>query len=367
MISQNEGTVPFSKGQGNARWLMAPNKKKKKTKVRPLIPRPGARYTCFGDGLCCTDIHGIGPLTKKEVAAMRRIDRKSAGWNDDHDDYMLNTAADGGCVFLMPDQRCSVHAQLGPEAKPDGCRRFPLGLVATPVGARITTEHRCPCRTMGERPEIRSEDVEPSVSDGGGRPIVDRRIHRVALSAKEMLQFSDWEAVEVAYLSRLRGREPLLAILDAEPFPPLRGSSWDAQAEEFIAARDGSQFGVAMAWVGDTIQVLRTGRSPRAPGRPWAAAFDRAQARSPKARTSREVFGDWIADEVWSLKWAEDYDFALARAELATRLTIGQNICGRLRKAGARADRAAAEAVMMLEVVGESDFWSDVKDCMRVS
>ena len=42
------------------------SKKKKKTHTRPLLPRPGARYTCFGDGLCCTDIHGIGPLTKKE-------------------------------------------------------------------------------------------------------------------------------------------------------------------------------------------------------------------------------------------------------------------------------------------------------------
>ena len=54
---------------------MAGNKKKK-TKVRPLIPRPGARYTCFGDGLCCTDIHGIGPLTKKEVAGLNRGKRK---------------------------------------------------------------------------------------------------------------------------------------------------------------------------------------------------------------------------------------------------------------------------------------------------
>ena len=100
---------------------------------------------------------------------MRRLDRKSAGWNDDHDDYMLNTAADGGCVFLMADQRCSVHAQRGAEAKPDGCRRFPLGLVATPNGGRITTDHRCPCRTMGDRPEIRPEDVESSISDGGSR------------------------------------------------------------------------------------------------------------------------------------------------------------------------------------------------------
>ncbi|RLB41806.1 MAG: hypothetical protein DRH30_06000 [Deltaproteobacteria bacterium] len=345
---------------------MAGNKKKK-THVRPLIPRPGARYACFGDGLCCTDIHGIGPLTKKEVAEMRRIDRKSAGWNEDHDDYMLNTAADGGCVFLMADQRCSVHAQLGAEAKPDGCGRFPLGLVATPNGGRITTEHRCPCRTMGDRPEIQPEDVESSISDGGSRPVADRRIKRIPMSPGEQLKFSEWEPIEAEYLHRLQGREALLEILDAEPFPKLHGSSWDKQADEFIDARDGSQFGTAMAWVGDTISALQNSRSTRAPGRPWAAAFDRAQARSPKARTSREVFGDWIADEIWSLKWAEDYDFALARQELATRVAIAEDICTRLRAEGARADRAAAEAVMMVEVVGESDFWTEVKDCMRPS
>ena len=344
---------------------MAGNKKKK-TKVRPLLARPGARYTCFGDGLCCTDIHGIGPLTKKECAQMRRIDRSSAGWNDDHDDYMLNTAADGGCVFLMADLRCAVHAELGAEAKPDGCRRFPLGLVATPVGGRITTEHRCPCRTMGDRPDIEPPDVEPSVSEGG-RLIADRRIKRVPMTSKRDIKFSDWELIEAEYLARLRGREPLIRILDVEPFPALRGSSWNKQADEFIGARDGTQFGVAMAWVGDTIVAMRNGRSPRPPGRPWAAAFDRAEARSPEPATKREVFGDWLADEIWALKWAEDHHFALARAELATRLAVAEDICRRLRSSGLRADRAAAEAVMMVEVVGESDYWTEVKDRMRVS
>ncbi|MGD8318570.1 MAG: hypothetical protein PVH21_17245 [Myxococcales bacterium] len=345
---------------------MAGNKKKK-TKVRPLLPRPGARYTCFGDGLCCTDIHGIGPLTKKEATRMRRFDRKSAGWDDEHEEYMLKTAADGGCVFLMGDQRCSVHADHGPEAKPEGCRRFPLGLVATPVGGRITTEHRCPCRTMGERPSIEPANVEASVSDGGSRPTADRRIKRIPMRRKHQLKFSEWEPLEAEYLHRLQGREPLLRVLDTRPFPPLQGSTWEKQAQEFIDARDGSQFGVAMAWVGDTILSLQNGHRPRPPGRPWTAAFDRAQARSPKPRTSRDVFGDWLADEIWSLKWAEDYDFALARAELATRFAIADDICTRLRKVGARADRAAAEAVMILEVVGESDYWTEVKDRIRVS
>lgn len=332
-----------------------------------MLVRPGARYTCFGDGLCCTDIHGIGPLTKKEVTRMRRIDRRSAGWNDEHDDYMLNTAADGGCVFLMSDQRCSVHAQKGLEAKPDGCRRFPLGLVATPRGGRITTEHRCPCRTMGDRPELRPEDVESSICDGSKRPVADRRIKRVPFGPKSQLKFSEWEPIEAEYLRRFRGRETLLDILDAKPFPKLRGSSWEKQATEFIDARDGTQFGVAMAWVGDAILALQNGHEARPPGRPWAPAFDRAEARSPKKRTSRDVFADWVADEVWSLKWADDYNFDLARAELATRLTIGEDICARLRGSGARADRAAAEAVMMVEVVGESDFWTEVKDRMRIS
>jgi hypothetical protein len=316
--------------------------------------------------LCCTDIHAIGPLTHAEVVQMRRIDRKSAGWNDEHEDYMLRTAADGGCVFLMSDQRCSVHARLGPRAKPDGCRRFPLGLVATPVGGRITTEHRCPCRTMGDRPDIRPEDVARSLCDSASRPVADRRVDRIPLSANEQVTFSEWEPIEAEHLHRLRSREPLPRVLDAEPFPPLRGSSWEKQAEEFIAARDGTQFGVAMAWVGDAIAALRNGNRRRPPGRPWAAAFDRAQARSRTPRTRREVFGDWLADEVWSLKWAESYHFALARTELATRLAIAEDICGRLRGLGARADRAAAESVMMLELMGESEFWTDVKDRMRV-
>ncbi len=345
---------------------MAGNKKKK-TEVRPLLVRPGARYTCFGDGLCCTDIHGIGPLTKKEMAEMRRIDRRSAGWDDDHEDYMLKTEADGGCVFLMSDQRCSVHAQKGLEAKPDGCRRFPLGLVATPRGGRITTEHRCPCRTMGDRPELRAEDVEASICDGSKRPVADRRIKRIPLTSKKQLKFSEWEPIEAEYLRRFSGREALLGILDAKPFPKLHGSSWEKQATEFIGARDGTQFGVAMAWVGDTILTLQNGHEPRSPGRPWRPAFDRAQARSPKKQSSRDVFGDWLADEVWSLKWADDYNFNLARTELATRLAIGEDICARLEGSGARLDRAAAEAVMMVEVVGESDFWTEVKDRMRIS
>ena len=89
----------------------------------------------------------------------------------------------------------------------------------------------------------------------------------------------------------------------------------------------------------------------------WAATFFKAWRSVGRQGSSIQA----------GFKWAENYHFALARAELATRLAIAGDICARLRGQGARADRAAAESVMMLELVGESDFWTEVKDRMRVS
>ncbi|NOY91823.1 MAG: YkgJ family cysteine cluster protein [Deltaproteobacteria bacterium] len=338
---------------------------KVRAKVRPLLVRPGARYTCFGDGLCCTDIHGLGPLTKRELTQIRRIDPEGGEYNDGFEDYMLRTAADGGCVFQLPDQRCSVHAKRGPEAKPEGCTRFPLGLVATPEGGRITTEHRCPCRTLGDRPELTPEDALPSLVDSAGRPSADDRVKKVKLSAKQKVAFSTYREIESKMLDELaKGRKPA-KVLDAKPFPKLHKSDWVLEALELIDSRDGTAFGAALGWFGDTILKLVDGRRPRPPARPWASAFDRAEARPGEPRSSREVFADWIADELWSLGWNDERNLALMRVELATRLAIAEDICKRLRRRGLRPDRSAAEAVTVVELVGESDFWKEIVERMR--
>ena len=39
----------------------------------PLVVREGARYECFGDGLCCTDIPAIGPIRLAERARLRLV------------------------------------------------------------------------------------------------------------------------------------------------------------------------------------------------------------------------------------------------------------------------------------------------------
>ena len=337
-------------------------------KIAPMMVRPGARYTCFGDGLCCTDVHGLGPITKPELTQIRRIDLDGAGMDESFEDYMLHVAPDGGCHFLLPDQRCRVHAEHGEDKKPAGCRRFPVTLVATPAGGRVATEHRCPCRTMGDRPLISEESATPSLRGEDGEVYADREVEKVRLSKKRKVSFTHWRQLEAELLEQLAVGTPVEQVLGADPFPRLKGDDWETIATEFLQSNDRSSFYFALAWFGAAIQVLREDASARFPARPWAAAFDRAEARSPNARSEDEVFADWIADEIWSLKWADLLTFDVFQADLATRLAVARRIAQHLRdELGLRADRAAAEAVMIVELVGESEYWTDLAVRIRLS
>ena len=96
--------------------------------------------------------------------------------------------------------------------------------------------------------------------------------------------------------------------------------------------------------------------------RPWRAAFERAAARptdASPADAAEAIFRTFAADQLWSLFWTENSDFVSTRKELVTRLTVGHAIADALRVEGVRADQAAAEAVMVLDVVGMSDWWLD--------
>lgn len=342
---------------------MAP---KSRPMTDPLLVRPGARYTCFGDGVCCTDVHGLGPITKTELVRLQRIKPEAVGYDESFEDHMLRSAADGGCSFLLSDMRCGVHAELGADAKADTCRRFPLALVATPSGGRITTEHRCPCRTLGDRPELRAGDARESLLDATGELEIEHSVNRLRIDSQRKVEFSEWEAFEAPLLKKLAQGKSALSVLKTEPFPKLSRSDWEAEAMELIDGRDGSQFGLALGWFGETILAQFEARPPRYPWRPWAPAFDRAEARSPDAEKARAVVNDWVADEIWGLRWAER-SFSSARAELATLVTIIESITDHLRRLGLRPDRAAAEALLIVEVVARSDFWEAIVARMKPS
>ena len=342
-----------------------PKKAPPKSKPRPLIARPGARFTCFSDGLCCTDIHALGPMTRSEVKAVKKLIPDAVIYNDDVDGHCMRPAEGGGCAQLEKGL-CGIHANHGPEHKPSGCRRFPYGLVSTPDGGRVTTEHRCPCRTLGERPEIDLEDAERSLLDGAGRIEVDQEApEKVDLTVEDEVEWSRYAEIEKAMLERLAAGDKPEDVLGAKPFPDLCKSAWQVQAAEFLDMKDDTAGGYAMEWFGDALLALCEGHTPPPRKRPWDGTFQKGIARSEQPRDSEVMIRDWVSDELWMLRWLEwDCPFDVARAELATRVACVRWLLERLQAEGVRADQATAEAIMMVELGACTNQWPETVDAI---
>src|SRR5205085_1675434 len=103
---------------------------------------------------------------------------------------------------------------------------------------------------------------------------------------------------------------------------------------------DGSACGDALAWFGDVLLSLadRSFKSRAARNRPWALAFDRAEARSPDEQPEGAVLADWLVDALWSLDWVLYGSLEAGRCELGTRWVIAREITARLKKLGVRPD-----------------------------
>lgn len=332
----------------------------KRPVARPLLVRPGARFGCLGYGLCCTNIHLIGPLTHAEARELRLRRKHSVVFDKDIEGLCIRVDAAGRCVYLS-DRGCEIHLRDGAQAKPVGCRRFPYGLIATPLGGRITTEHRCPCRILGDRPPLSLEKAESSLLDRAGRLEVDRRVgNRVALVHGQPVSFARYARLEATLLGRLELGERAESVLAAKPLPALGKRSWSEFAAEIFEAREPSAGGEALAWFGDALLELAAGHKPPKRSRPWADIFAQAGAAHHARSNVDAIWNDWVADVIWMLRFLPWGPFDVARAELSTRLAVAKLVQKRIRKLGIPADQAAAEAVMICELASENDQWHDV-------
>ncbi|MFI5307329.1 MAG: YkgJ family cysteine cluster protein [Polyangiales bacterium] len=329
-------------------------------RVRPLLVRPGAGFRCEGDGLCCTDLHALGPMTRSETVAMRRLIPGSVHYHTDVEAPCMRPGPDGRCAQLR-DGRCGVHARYGAEHKPVGCRRFPYGLLSTPLGGRVTTEHRCPCRTLGKRPPIDLAEAEASLRDQAGRLESDEVAPRsIALSASRRVRFERYAELEAGLLTRLERGERPERVLDAKPFPVLGKRSWPSFAAELLTLDDRTRGGVALAWFADALFAGSSGHRPPRRERPWRDAFERGARRPGPRRTGEQVLADWLGDELWMMRWLPwRCSFDVARAELATRLAAARTLSARLRRQGVREDQAAAEGVMAAELCASCELWGE--------
>lgn len=328
----------------------------------PLLVRPGARFDCVGDGLCCSDIHAVGALTDDDCEMLAVISEDAFDRHEGEDAAVMMMRSDTGHCVFWSEAGCALHSQLGPELKPSPCIQFPYALTATPVGGRISTQHRCTCRTLGPLPLVTAEVARPCLLDSSGELKPEHAVFgEVKWSETETLSFAEYAERESKLIEALLGAESLSKVLDAEPFPALEGTSWGAVADELLTFEGSSQAAVASRWFADAIGFLVERRERTETARPWAAAFDRAGARVVEPVSPNKVFGDWIADELWSMRWTHWGDLARARAEWATRLAIARRIAGWLDISTPKKDNlAAAEAVMIVEVIGTTDPWEKV-------
>lgn len=326
-----------------------------------LLVRPGARFACFADGLCCSSIHLLGPVSAQELIPVKRLHRDPVFYDSSIRAKVFRYKDDGSCIFLRPDMLCGVHAQLGVEGKPDTCRKFPFALVATPRGRRVVTAHRCSCRTLGDRPLLDAVTVEAEIRMPG-KPLRAERsvLGRVPVGPGRAVSFASWLALEGPLLEALlKGRDPY-EVLGAKPFPKLKKQTWRQAAKVFHEQEDESSYEIAKSWFGDAILAVTAGVPfPHRP-RPWARFFDKAEARAPQPGRPRQMINDWLADVIWSFEWIDHGTWARARHEMATRLAMVEAIAAALHRKGTRKDRAIAEALMIIEDVGTTENWEDV-------
>lgn len=341
------------------------NKKYTEPRSRPLLVRQEARYDCYGDGLCCTDIHALGPVTPAERRAVELLEPGSLVRHKDLKEPVFRTQEHGPCV-LRSARGCELHARHGAESKPVGCSRFPFGLVSTPEGGRITTEHRCPCRSMGVRPLITAESAIGSLVNSAGRLTPNGRVGpRMRVEHGKHIGFARFRELEQPLLDGLLAGKPPLDVLGVKPLGRLDGLSFRKIAEDMCGERDGSAYGEAMVWFGHALRALLGGKPLELSPRPWSVSFDKAEARSPEVDKAQRVLNDWLADLLWSLDWVFSVGtFEGGKRELASLYVVADVIARRLVRAGVRKDRAAAEAVMIAEIGRQSDAWERVQNAL---
>ncbi|MDB4981438.1 MAG: hypothetical protein JWM82_2190 [Myxococcales bacterium] len=323
--------------------------------------RPGARFTCHADGLCCSDIHVLGPVEEAELVPLRALGHRIVGRDASVKGWAFRVADTGACPFLESDNLCRVHATLGPRLKPATCRLFPFYLVGTPAGVRVSTSHRCTCRSIGQREPLDADRVraEIGVADAD-LPLAWSTPARIALDAERDVSFAAWTAREARLLDKLNAGVGLSALVGAPAFPSLRNDSWEKVAARFRQPADATGFEQAKAWIGEAIaaRVNQTAITERP--RPWTRFLPRVAARSTPADTREAILSDWLADELWGLGWTRWGSFEQARMDFSTRAQIVATLETAFSRLGTSPPIAMAEAILVVDAITHSPHWDAV-------
>ncbi|REJ95205.1 MAG: YkgJ family cysteine cluster protein [Planctomycetota bacterium] len=129
-----------------------------------------ANFSCGACSLCCQQPYAI-LMEKEKLAALdehgfpahprlqnRKLYHES---KDAPEGYVVLEKKEGTthCVFLGDDGLCIIHKELGADAKPRGCSKFPYSISPTFVEDRISLDFGCPTVQADEgRPLAEQKD-----------------------------------------------------------------------------------------------------------------------------------------------------------------------------------------------------------------
>lgn len=125
------------------------------SEVRLQVIDPDARFSCGGCTRCCTQPYTViieqakaETLTKHDFSAYPQLAGQTlfTQSKDAPAGYAVlpKQAGTTRCLFLADDGLCIIHKELGADAKPRNCLKYPFHLSPTYVDDRVSLDFGCP-------------------------------------------------------------------------------------------------------------------------------------------------------------------------------------------------------------------------------
>lgn len=125
------------------------------------IRLPDARFSCHSCGRCCT-VWSV-TVDEQKVAKLREHDWSHIAPGEPFERnrgpgeaYRLRMRG-GRCFFLAEDNRCQIHAELGYDAKPEGCKAFPLHFTEVHGRSYARLSYYCPSVREAKGKKLRDQ------------------------------------------------------------------------------------------------------------------------------------------------------------------------------------------------------------------
>ena len=140
---------------------------------RRVVEMPGSRVLCDGSGGCCRAYASVvflpADVHAAELAAPEQGSDTGTRFLPVHGSAPTMARAvglvDGACAFLDAANRCTIHARLGFDKKPLGCRWYPARVYDDGVELRVAPAIECLCVA---RPSADGDPLVPAGIDVAG-------------------------------------------------------------------------------------------------------------------------------------------------------------------------------------------------------